>query len=65
MDISPLIAYMNGGKANRCFIDSDNHFTVKALYRLGFAWPLTGEHYIRQAVQALFTLGFFGEKADG
>lgn len=65
MDISPLIAYMNGGKANRCFIDSDNHFTVKALYQLGFAWPLTGEHYIRQAVQALFTLGFFGEKADG
>lgn len=65
MAISPLIAYMNGGQANRRFVDSDNRFTVKALYRLGFSWPLTDERYIRQAVQALSTLGFFEEESHG
>ncbi len=64
MEISSLIAYMNSGKSNRKYIDRDNSFTVKALYRLGFAWPLTGEKYIRQAVDALATLGFFGDEDD-
>ena len=64
LEISPLIAYMNSGKANRQFVGWDNAFTVKALYRLGFSWPLTGEKYIRKAVNALYTLGFFGAKAD-
>lgn len=63
MDISPLIAYLNSGKANRRNIGRDNSFTVKALYRLGFSWPLTGERYIRQAVNALSTLGFFEGKS--
>lgn len=64
LEISPLIAYMNSGKANRQFVGWDNAFTVKALYRLGFSWPLTGEKYIRKAVNALYTLGFFGARAD-
>ena len=63
MDISPLIAYLNSGKANRRNIGRENSFTVKALYRLGFSWPLTGERYIRQAVNALSTLGFFEGKS--
>lgn len=59
MEVSSLIAYLNSGKANRYYVGWDNKFTIKALYRLGFAWPLTGERYIEQAVNALYTLGFF------
>lgn len=61
MEISSLIAYMNSGKSNRSYVGWDNSFTVKALYRLGFGWPLTSEKYIEQAVNALSTLGFFGD----
>ncbi len=64
MEISSLIAYMNSGKANRKYVDWDNSFTVKVLYRLGFAWPLTDEKYIEQAVDALSTLGFFGDEDE-
>lgn len=59
MEISSLIAYMNSAKENRRYIDKENAFTVKALYRLGFSWHLTDESYIRRAVDALATLGFF------
>ena len=53
MEVSSLIVYLNSGKANRYYVGWDNKFTIKALYRLGFAWPLTGERYIEQAVNAL------------
>ncbi len=62
MEISSLIAYMNSGKSNRTYVGWDNSFTVKALYRLGFSWPLTAETYIERAVDALSTLGFFGDE---
>jgi len=64
MEISSLIAYMNSGKTNRRYVGWDNSFTIKALYRLGFAWPLTGEKYIKQAVDALSTLGFFDSEDE-
>lgn len=64
MEISSLIAYLNNGSSNRRFVGWDNSFTVKALYRLGFAWPLTGEKYIERAVNALYTLGFFDNKSE-
>ena len=62
MEISGLIAYMNNGKTNRRYVGWDNSFTVKALYRLGFSWPLTAERYMNKAVRTLSTLGFFDEK---
>jgi thioester reductase-like protein len=57
MDISSLIAYLNNG--SRRYVAHDNAFTVKALYRLGFSWHLTDMAYIRRAINALSTLGFF------
>jgi amino acid adenylation domain-containing protein/thioester reductase-like protein len=57
MDISSLIAYLNNG--SRRYVAHDNSFTVKALYRLGFSWPLTDKAYISRAINALSTLGFF------
>jgi hypothetical protein len=32
---------------------------VKALYRLGFQWSITGLHYLRQAIEMMQLLGFF------
>ena len=56
--VMPLIAYL-GNNANRVDIEGNNNFTIKALYRLGFAWPLISEDYIHNAVHSLETLGFF------
>lgn len=58
--IASLVTYLNSGKENRRYVGWENNFTVKALYRLGFSWPLTGEEYIRRSLEALSTLGFFG-----
>lgn len=55
---------MNSGKSNCRYVGWENSFTIKALYRLGFSWPLTGEAYIQRAVDALSTLDFFGDKED-
>jgi amino acid adenylation domain-containing protein/thioester reductase-like protein len=57
MDISSLIAYLNNG--SRRYVAHDTTHTVKALYRLGFSWQLTDNAYIRRAINALATLGFF------
>ena len=58
--ISGLIAYSSGEKDNSSvYIDADNGFTTKALYRLGFKWPMPDGDYLRNALTALETLGFF------
>ncbi len=58
-DISGLIAYMNNAGESRRMIESDNHFTVKALYRLGFDWPIIDLNYVKNAIEAVSSLGFF------
>lgn len=59
LKISSLISYMsNDGR--KFFIGSDNSFTVKALYRLGYSWTITDNVYLEKTVRALQTLGFFG-----
>lgn len=58
--ISGLIAYSSSDKDNSSvYIDADNSFTTKALYRLGFKWPMPDGAYLRNALTALETLGFF------
>lgn len=64
LDVSSLIAYLSGGSETRREIGWNNEYTVKALYRLGFSWPLTAEDYIERAVNSLKTLGFFDKKDD-
>jgi len=58
MSVSPLISYNTHNKSQR-MLGRENVFTVKALYRLGFGWPLVDEIYIEKAMEALMTLGFF------
>lgn len=61
--ISGLIAYLPGSEeAAGVYIDADNSFTTKILYRLGFKWPMPDKDYLRNALKALETLGFFDGK---
>lgn len=58
--ISGLIAYLSSDvEEASAYIDADNSFTTKALYRLGFKWPMPDGAYLRNALKALATLGFF------
>ena len=58
--ISGLIAYASSDTDNStAYIDADNSFTTKALYRLGFKWPMPDSVYLKNALAALETLGFF------
>ena len=43
----------------RLRISSDTEFTTKALYRLGFAWPLTSREYLDSMIQMLDEKAFF------
>ena len=63
MEVSALISYRENDAEHR-EVECINKFTVKALYRLGFSWPLIDENYIGRAVKALVTLGFFDHAAD-
>ena len=44
---------------NRTECDYDNTQTIPSLYRLGFTWPITGDGYIHNAIDAVRSLGFF------
>ncbi len=58
--ISGLIAYASSdADHSTVYIDADNSFTTKALYRLGFKWPMPDSVYLKNALTALETLGFF------
>ncbi len=62
--VSSLIAYNETDENFRKEIDHDDAFTIKALYRLRCRWSITDENYIKNAIEALDTLGFFGEEAN-
>ena len=63
MLISSLISYSSSDAHIHSFILSDNEFTNKALYHLGYKWPITDDKYLKQAILSLATLGFF-ERTD-
>ena len=59
MLVSGLIAYNENGEHIVQEIDHEDFFTVKALYRLNRKWSITDDKYIKNAIEALDTLGFF------
>ena len=61
-EISGLISYMGNNGESRRQIGSDNRYTVKALYRLGFSWPIIDIDYIDRAIKSLETFRFFGNR---
>ncbi len=62
--ISPLVNYNLDDDDIRVENDSDNSFTVKALYRLGFKWSLTSTDYIETTMDMLSAFGFFDINSD-
>ena len=59
MLVSSLISYSSSDFHTHSFIPSNNVFTNKALYHLGYKWPITDYKYLRNAIESLATLGFF------
>ncbi len=59
LEVSSLVSYQtNGGEVHR-YVDVSNAYTVKALYRLGFSWPVITPEYIERAIRAMAGFGFF------
>lgn len=59
MLVSGLLTYSSGDKRLRRYVKTDNSFSVKALYRLGYKWPITDESYLLRVMESLDSLGFF------
>ena len=62
--VSSLLTYSSSDHHIHTFIKSDNTFTVKALYRLGFKWPITDAEYLKRVIEGLKSLGFFDRTDD-
>ena len=57
--VAGIVAY-NAREDEQVYqLEYSNDFTVNVLYKLGFTWPTTDEEYLRKAIEALDTLGFF------
>ena len=61
VNIMSLIAYAHTGNDNIIPVGSSNAFTVKALHRLGFNWPIIDKVYLEKVIKELKGLGFFNE----
>ncbi|MEG0757840.1 MAG: hypothetical protein RR505_05480, partial [Raoultibacter sp.] len=62
--LSGLLSYLSSDTEHSItMIDTDNRFTTKILYRLGYSWPITDKAYLSHAFQKLKEMGYF-EKLD-
>ncbi len=59
MLVSSLISYSSSDMHRHSFILSDNEFSNKSLYHLGYKWPITDYNYLKNAIDSLATLDFF------
>ena len=57
--VSSILSYNGNADEKRVPVKTDSEFTVKALYRLGFSWPITGLPYIDQMFRLLQEMDFF------
>ena len=57
--VSALITYTSNDNHSHSYILTDNSFTIKALYRLGYKWPITDQEYLVKAIKSLISLEFF------
>lgn len=60
--VSGLIAYNTHDPQGACYLGYENVFTTKALYRLGWKWPITDDSYLIGTIRKLDELGFFDEE---
>lgn len=59
--VSSLISYEGNADESLQWMRWDNSYTVKALYRLGFSWPLISPEYLYNTLQMVDSLDFFDE----
>ncbi|MBQ6121352.1 MAG: SDR family oxidoreductase [Clostridia bacterium] len=59
LEVSSLVSYRTDGDDTYRSVEVSNAYTVKALYRLGFSWPVITPEYMERAIMALKGLGFF------
>ena len=59
MLVSSLISYASSDALLHKFILTDNTFSVKALYRLGYKWPITDKAYLMRIIESLDSLNYF------
>ena len=57
--VSSLLSYASSDGLSHEEIGWDSAYSVKALYRLGYRWPITDFEYLEKLIRALITLGFF------
>ena len=62
--VSALITYTSNDNHSHSYILTDNSFTIKALYRLGYKWPITDQEYLVKAIKSLISLEFFERDDD-
>ena len=62
--VSALITYTSNDSHTHSYILTDNSFTIKALYRLGYKWPITDQEYLEKAIKSLIGLEFFERNDD-
>lgn len=43
-------------------VGAEHRFTLNALFRLGFKWPIIGDHYMERIISALDSLDFFSKQ---
>ena len=60
--VSGLIAYASHDAMSACYLGYDETFTTRALYRLGWKWPITDDAYLKGAIEKLDELGFFDKE---
>ena len=56
-----LVAYANREGEQLAMVDADHRFTVNALFRLGYRWPIISDSYLERIIWALDSLSFFTE----
>ena len=59
MLVSSLISYASSDTLLHKFILTDNSFSIKALYRLGYKWPITDKAYLMRIIESLGSLNYF------
>ena len=62
--VSALITYTSSDNHKHSYILTDNSFTIKVLYRLGYKWPITDQLYLKRAIESLISLEFFERDDD-
>jgi amino acid adenylation domain-containing protein/thioester reductase-like protein len=58
-----LVAYSNKEGDDLTLVEADHRFTVNALFRLGFKWPIIDDSYLERVIRSLDSFGFFTETA--